>query len=671
VATPRSRRARRLEEWAAPATLVAVSTGLWSWAGTRISGPWFIPDEVVYAELGKSLYRLGHFEILGARPSFFSLVYPLFSGLPLHVAGIERGYAVAKGLQAPAMSLAALPIYFWSRSLVSRPWALLAAALTLTLPALTLTGFLMTEVLFYPLFCLSAWLMARVLIRPTVTRQALLLGAILLLALTRLEGLLLVPAFLIAAVVAAAFARTWLRGLLGVAPALATLALGALLWLGISLASGRPPLGAYEVAVGRDYAATEALRFVVYHAADLILLTGVVPVAALVLLTASVVRRRETNPETRALLAVTIGTTLVFVPFVAVYAAGFTGRLAERNLGFLAPLFFTVLVTWLARGARRPRAVLVLTVAALLAIAVATPWNRFVVPAAEPDALTLVPFVNLHGRFPHIGQSVVIDVLVAILLATLALPRRLVAFVPIALGLLLTGASVSAARYAASTANAYERIMVGTDRSWIDEATRAPVDFLYSGEQSWSGGGPAWTNVFWNDRIERVDELFGTRVDGPSGGHADVVAGDGSVRSGASRPSLPYIVASTRLRLVGDGVVTSPTGLVLWRIIPPLRLVSRVTGIDPVTGTLDKRADFIIYACRGGRVRIRLVSQGSRTVQIGPSGAPRKQVLLTAGVPWVGEVVVPSPPNPGKETCDLSLRGTAGVQALEFTSLGG
>lgn len=568
-------RLQRVQEWAPPAVLVALSTGLWVWAGSRVPGPWFIPDEVVYAELGKSIYRLGHFEILGARPSFFSLVYPIFVGLPLHAAGVERGYAIAKGLQALTMSLTAVPIYFWSRSLVSRPGALLAAALTLALPALTLTGFLMTEVLFYPLFCLSAWLMAQALVHPTLRLQALLLCSILLVALTRVEGLLLIPAFVLAAFVTAGLTRTWLRGLRPFAPALVTLTLGALVWIGVALASGRPALGAYQVtASGSRYTVSEALPFVLYHAADLILLTGVVPAVALVLLTAAVLRRRETAPEAVALVAVTIGTTLAFVPFVAVYAAGFTGRLAERNLFFLAPLFFTVCVTWLGRGAWRPRTLLGLTALVLLALVFATPWNRLVVPAAEPDALTLVPFVDLHERFPGLEPAVVIGVLTITLLALLALPRGLLPLLPVVVGLLLVGASLSAARYAASTARAYEGLMVGSDHRWIDEVAQGPVDFLYSGEQSWSGGGPVWTNVFWNNRIERVDEVFGDSIAGPSAAHADVVAGDGRVLAGWPPMRLRYVVTSNLVQIDGTRLAESSAGLVLWRINPPLRIVT-------------------------------------------------------------------------------------------------
>jgi Dolichyl-phosphate-mannose-protein mannosyltransferase len=657
-----------LARWAPPALLVAVSSAVWAWEALRVHGPWFIPDEVTYAELGKSLYRLGHFEVLGARPGFFSLVYPLFLGPALLLPGIERGYAVAKELQAVAMSLAALPVYCLGRSVVPRRWALVAAGLALTLPALALTGFLMTEVLFYPLFCLSAWLMVRVVVRPTLDLQALLLGSILLTALTRLQGLLLAPAFLVAAVLAAGLGRTGLRSLLRLAPSIAALAVGLVFWLGLALATGRSPLGAYEVTVGGRYTASDALRFLVYHTADVVLLTGVVPVAALVLLTASVARRRETTPEVVALVSVTIGTTLVFVPFVAVYAQGFTGRIAERNLFFLAPLFFTSFVAWLERSAPRPALVLGATSAALLALVLATPWNRLVVSAAEPDAFTFVPFVDLHGRFSGAEPALVIGLLVAGLLSLLALPRRLLPLAALVVGLLLAGAAVSAARYAASTAGAYEYLMVGSDHRWIDKAAPGPVDFLYAGERSWSGGGPVWTNLFWNDRIERVDNLFGATVAGASTAqaHRDYVARDGRVITGSSPWTSPYVVASTRLQLAGTQLATSYAGLVLWQIDQPLRIVTRIAGIDPGSGTLDGRAQLVAYRCRGGSAHLVLLSPDARSVRIVRPGLPPQQVSLTAGVPWEGDVAVPAPARPGGE-CELLLHGTSGVRALELS----
>jgi hypothetical protein len=197
-----------------------------------------------------------------------------------------------------------------------------------------------------------------------------------------------------------------------------------------------------------------------------------------------------------------------------------------------------------------------------------------------------------------------------------------------------------------------------------------PVDFLYAGERSWSGGGPAWTNLFWNDRIERLDELFGASVAGANAAHRDSVARDGRV-VGSSPMTLPYVVASTRLQLAGRKIWASYAGLVLWQIDPPLRIVTRTTGIDPASGVLEGRADLIAYRCRGGTARVALLSPDTRVVHLVGAGAPAQKVSLTAGVPWQGDVAIPAPARPGTRACELSLTGAAGVRALELTFHGG
>src|SRR6266480_1247806 len=53
--------------------LVAVSTLLRFWGGTLIPIPWINPDEIIYGELGRSLYRSGEFRILGRPTEFISL----------------------------------------------------------------------------------------------------------------------------------------------------------------------------------------------------------------------------------------------------------------------------------------------------------------------------------------------------------------------------------------------------------------------------------------------------------------------------------------------------------------------------------------------------------------------------------------------------------------------
>src|SRR5581483_5508221 len=172
--------------WVALALLVLVSTGLRAWAARRVAVPWIAPDEMIYGLLGLSLYQHGTLEILGGPTPFYTALAPVFTGWPLSVGGLSFGYGLLRVVQALTMSLAAVPVYAWTRSLGARGQALAAAALTLALPGLVYSGLVMTEVLFYPL----------------------LVAAALAAAAVRLQALILLPAFAGALVLHAVLARS-------------------------------------------------------------------------------------------------------------------------------------------------------------------------------------------------------------------------------------------------------------------------------------------------------------------------------------------------------------------------------------------------------------------------------------------------------------------------------
>ena len=67
---------KRIPPSAALAALVLLSTIVRAWAGLRVPTPWIAADEMIYAELGRSLWETGHLDILGQSAPFYSLVHP-------------------------------------------------------------------------------------------------------------------------------------------------------------------------------------------------------------------------------------------------------------------------------------------------------------------------------------------------------------------------------------------------------------------------------------------------------------------------------------------------------------------------------------------------------------------------------------------------------------------
>jgi hypothetical protein len=247
-------------EWVALVAVVFVSTGFRAWAAVLVPVPWIAPDEMVYGMLGRSLYLHGSLSILGGPTPYYSLMTPALVGFPLSAFGLVTGLDVVQGLQAFVMSLAAVPVYLWARSLVSARWALVAAALTVAVPGLTYSGLLMSEVLFYPLLVLAAWAGAGAIARPSRHTQALLVVAVLAVCATRIQGVVLLPVLATAALLDGWFARSW-ANLRRLVPGVSVLGGVALVWILWRLGSGTGTLGGYEVIASTSFGVGAAAKF--------------------------------------------------------------------------------------------------------------------------------------------------------------------------------------------------------------------------------------------------------------------------------------------------------------------------------------------------------------------------------------------------------------------------
>ena len=318
------------------------------------------PDEPTYTMLGRSLWSHGTLTMLGDQAPFYGIVYPLLAGLPLHAFDAATGVDVLQGVQAIVMASTGLVVYAWARRVVSTGFALVATTLSLALPAFTYTGLVMTEAVYYPIATLALWAMARALERPTLERQALAVTAILLTSVTRLQGLALLPVLVTAVVATACFERS-LRVVRRFALTLGLLVISGGIILALHQTGGSGDLlGAYATTAHTSYSLGPALRWIVWHAADVFLLVAGVPLLALAVLAVDGARGRERDPAARALLAIAISYTVWSVVQVGLFASHFAGVLIERNLVTVAPPLFIAFALWLQRGAPRPRPVMAL-----------------------------------------------------------------------------------------------------------------------------------------------------------------------------------------------------------------------------------------------------------------------------------------------------------------------
>jgi hypothetical protein len=660
----------RRREWWALAALVLLSTGLRAWAAVKVPVPWIAPDEMVYGLLGRDLWLHGSLSILGGSTPYYSLLTPLLAGFPLAAFGLGTGYDVLHGLQAFVMSLAAVPVYLWGRTLVSRRAAFAAAALTVATPVLAYSGLVMTEVLFYPLLAVAAWAGAEAIARPTRRNQLLLLTAFVAVCATRIQAIVLLPALITAALVDAGISRSW-QGLRRHLPALAGLGVLLVAWVVWRLASGSGALGGYEVVAKTSYSIGAAARFVMYHGASLLIVCGLVPAAAVALLLVEAVRRGEADERVRAYLAVASSLSVWIVVEVGVFASRYSDRIVERNLIGLAPVLFLGLVLWLERGPdggwieRAVVGMLGLTLLVLL------PVDRYVNVFGVHDAMTLIPLYQLSTATSMHALTRVYPVVTGVVVLVFVLvPRRRLRWFPVALLVVLVAASVLTSRFVIREARAQQATFLGADPSWIDHAGGDDVAYLYDGEPAWPG---VWQTVFFNPRIDRVYDLPDTTVAGPLPQKGVIVLPDGTIVTPPSERKQPaYAVTSSWIELDGEPVArvaqsgVTQQGLVLWNVRHPLRMLSRTTGLQPngdiygpTTGALT------VYDCRSGTFRVTLIVKQPGPVDIKVNGRVIKHLDFKAAQPsWHGELPIRAPG--GRCVIEVQQFGLIGTTQFAF-----
>jgi dolichyl-phosphate-mannose-protein mannosyltransferase len=653
--------------WVWLGALVLVSAGIRLALAKPHPAPWIFGDELVYSNLAESFARTGSFAIRespglhGYGPGYPLLIAPAYAAFD----DLAHAYAAAKAINAFLMSLAAIPVYLIARRLVSVWLALAAAVLAIAIPSLIYTGTIMTENAFYPAFLACVFGFFAALERPTLWRQLAGLGLVGVAFLIRAQAVILVAAFATAVLVTSFVEaraerrltrRELLRRLDGFRVTWLALLAGVVLVLGLGLARGRSPsnvLGGYSVLTEQSYSVTDVGRWFVLHVAELDLYLGILPFAALVLLGWEAFGRAELPRPLRlfGVLAVSIAVWMTLVvAATASYFAGAegSGRIEERNLFHLAPLFLIALVVWVARGLPRPWPAA--AVAALLAggLPGAIPYNEFANLAALSDTLVVIPLWNLVF-FGHI-QAGTLPILVTLCSLAAAglflfLPRR-VALLPAALVLgWFIFLQFPLEHQIAGTSKGVLQQGLGGRREWIDEAVgeRAQVAAL------WTGNSSPMT-VLQNDFFNRsVHPVLALQDVPPVNGliPQELVMIDprtGALQTADGTPvRSDYVLGDNTVELAGREVARDAAlGTVVQRVGGNVRLRRRLTGVYPDSWT-GPEAVYTRWGCRGGRLLISVAGQPgistatatvvadtgkkpSRPVRVPPTGAERTVV---------------------------------------------
>lgn len=592
------------------AAIVGVSTILHWLAGRRLPGPWIMPDETIYAERGLAIWEHASLPVLHGQGAGYSIVYPILAGLPLALFPLAKGYAVLKAVQAFVMSLSAVVVYFFGRRLMPERFALLAAALTVASPLLLYSGFVMTEVVYYPLSALALLTVVLAIETGRTRHQLFALALIACAVATRAQGVVLVAIFAAGVLVEAGFARTGRRLRVFWPVWLVLLVAGA----AAAVAPG--VFGAYAGTLSGGYPVEASLRLIYYHLAYTAVMVAVAPVAALGVLLVPALRGRETNPGARALLSVTVTAVVLVVIQVGLFSARYAPHLLGRDLASLPAPLFLVFCLWIARGAPRPRLVTSLTVVAVLAIIAAAPWNTLVSDEALPDTMGIA-LVHRHVWGVPPADYLAVGVAVALLWFRFG-PRRV--FLPVLIATVLgtlVATSALASNEVASRVRFDAAGLVGSPADWVQRTVDAPVTYVYGGDPgSWN---VIWQQRFWNPTIDTVVGLGPFTVPGPGSRNHQLPEADGRLQIHTR-----YVVANDTIAFVGTPVAHQDRGdeeygLTLWRLDGPPRVATIESGFKP-NGDILGTAGLTAYDCARGRLELTLLPKSTDAVEIDLDG---------------------------------------------------
>lgn len=637
--------------WAWVASLVILSTGIRYALARRIVAPWIMVDELTYASLAKSFADGGRFLLRDMPTTAYGFVYPvLLAPAWFLFDAIPQAYAAAKAINSFVVSLSAIPAYLLARRVLSPYYALGAAVLVMSVPTLLYAGMLMTENAFYPAFLLAALAMCMWLEKPDLKRTAFVLGAALLAYLTRAQAVAILPALAVAPFLVSG--RKALREFRW----LFTAGVGAvLLVLVVQLARGASVFGlfgAYYVAGKSNYTASGVSHWLLWHWEELILSFGIVPFAALIVLTLTMRGRERAD---RAFLATAVTLSFALVLEVATFASVYALRIEERTMIYVVPLFLIALMLWIERDCPRPPLIAVPAAVAAVALPVALPYTKLIGLPAVSDTPALVAIWSIAPSFGGIGylRWVVLVGALAICAAFLFVPRRYALVLPVlVLAYFWVSQKPLEGKYRQTSILDLFQGITAAHPDWVDRAVGrdAQVTLIWSGN---TDRYSVWLNEFFN-RSVRQFYYTSSPLSGLPEKPLTTDPDTGLMHGPDGKPVRAEYVLTDGTVDVGGRIVAQDErkGIVLRRIDGPLRQVSRVDGLYPQDTWSGKTVTYTRLGCEGGTVTVELQSDPSlftKPVTVTASTGER------ASVPPDGTAKLRVPLRPDGDNCRVTF----------------
>lgn len=611
-------------------------------------------DELLYAKLatsiGETLSPLP--TIHGSSIGVYNQLYPLLLAALYGTLPAPDAFRATHVVNAFVMASAAFPAYLLARQVVARAWSFAVAALSIVVPWMVLTGFVMTEVAAYPAFLWALLGLQLAIAEPSPRRDLLAAGALVLAALARTQFLALALVLPLAVVaLELAEARSVRRGvraafanhrLLVVLYGLAALA--AAVVAVVDSAGG--VLGVYAVTVEEgSLLPADTWSIAARHLDAVAIGCGLVPL----LLGGGWMLAAGVRPRTRrdrAFATLSLATVVVLTVEVASFGVRFGADVVrDRYLFYVVPLLLVGTAAALA-GVSRARDVALGASALTLffaATAAGLPFTTY--PGVWVDSPASVLNDLLAEQSGALGTGTFVALLgllvgLVVVLGLLLAPRRL--FGPAALAALATFSVLT-------LASERDRILSGTGLSgrplaeppgvvlnWVDSVVPEGEEvalFAFPVSTAWDTTAIRWWDAeVWNRRVGRAyvaaDGHF-TYTPFP----VEELAPDwetGLVPGSDDAPGYHLVAPrDSRFRLAGSPVGAN-VGMVVRKVDRPYRALWATRGLETDGWTRPSEPALLrIYGAGPANVSVAVRA---------PDAAPASYLLEGPGVRRVGEL---------------------------------